>query len=158
MALRLLGLDAYAGTVTWTLPGRPPVTLPLGTPYADTAAGPGLARADVLLDDGCVLSATLQIGQRELRLYPTAFSPNGDGVNDRFAPLPSASVERVLMLRVYDRWGGLLYSAEDCGGGPGECAWDAGPEAAAGAYVYVARALLGDGTEVRVAGEVAVVR
>ena len=156
VAFRLLGLAPYGGEVTWTLPGRPPVVLPLGARYADTAAGAGLVRADILLDDGCALAAVLQIGQREVRLYPTAFSPNGDGLHDRFAPLPSVGVERVVELRVYDRWGGLLYGAGDCG--PGGCTWDVGADAVAGVYVYVARARLRDGSEVRVAGEVTLVR
>ena len=158
VTLTLLGLEAYAGTVTWTLPGRPATVLPLGVPLVDTAAGAGLVRADVLLDDGCALSATLELGQRAVRLYPTAVSPDGDGVNDRFAPLPNAGVERVLGLRVYDRWGGLRYAVEGCGGGPADCSWDVGADDGAGAYVYVARALLTDGREVRVVGEVTVLR
>jgi hypothetical protein len=39
---------------------------------------------------------------------PTAFSPNGDGINDSFSPVFLGLIE--MTLHVYDTWGSLVYS------------------------------------------------
>jgi gliding motility-associated-like protein len=45
---------------------------------------------------------------------PTAFTPDGDGVNDRFRTEYSADCEFIrYSFRVYDRWGGLLFDSVD---------------------------------------------
>lgn len=44
---------------------------------------------------------------------PNAFSPNGDGTNDLFKP--SIECERQYLLRVYDRWGALIFDSEATG-------------------------------------------
>lgn len=52
---------------------------------------------------------------------PTAFSPNQDGINDRFLPLSGCDLEIVNMqLDIYDRWGNLLYAEQ----GPELTGWD----------------------------------
>jgi gliding motility-associated-like protein len=43
---------------------------------------------------------------------PTAFTPNGDGLNDFFGPL-NALVAGNFLFRVYNRWGGLVYESKD---------------------------------------------
>jgi len=43
---------------------------------------------------------------------PNTFSPNGDGINDFFAPFPYAFIESV-DFKVYDRWGLQLFSTAD---------------------------------------------
>jgi gliding motility-associated-like protein len=43
---------------------------------------------------------------------PTAFTPNGDGLNDFFGPLNALAAENFLF-RVYNRWGGLLFETND---------------------------------------------
>jgi gliding motility-associated-like protein len=42
--------------------------------------------------------------------YPTAFSPNGDNLNDTFAV--TGQFISKLTIRIFDRWGGLLYASE----------------------------------------------
>jgi gliding motility-associated-like protein len=64
---------------------------------------------------------------------PTAFTPNGDGKNDRFFPVLSPnSTSKVTSFRVYNRWGQLLYDNPVTG-------WDGGfggtPQAT-DTYVY----------------------
>gem|GEM_PF-5498804 len=39
---------------------------------------------------------------------PNVFSPNGDGSNDRWEPFPHNAT--ILSIRIFDRWGNLLYS------------------------------------------------
>ena len=43
---------------------------------------------------------------------PNAFTPNNDGLNDLFRPVVNCVVERYLM-RVWNRWGELIYQSED---------------------------------------------
>jgi hypothetical protein len=79
---------------------------------------------------------------------PTAFSPNGDGLNDEFLPYGGAGFE-LLELSVYDRWGGLRHR-----GG----AWDGGT-AAQGIYTYkLTYRNLKSGETVETAGEVLLLR
>jgi gliding motility-associated-like protein len=43
---------------------------------------------------------------------PTGLSPNEDGVNDVFRIFPKPSVERVEVVRIWDRWGNLVFERE----------------------------------------------
>ncbi|MEM9261456.1 MAG: gliding motility-associated C-terminal domain-containing protein, partial [Bacteroidota bacterium] len=69
--------------------------------------------------------------------FPNAFSPNGDGVNDRFRPLPEVNGCRGLSdwsLRVFNRWGGEVFFSQ-----MSEEGWDGtdqGRPAGNGTYVY----------------------
>jgi gliding motility-associated-like protein len=65
---------------------------------------------------------------------PTGFSPNGDGQNDIFRPLPVGIVQ-LEFFRVYDRWGKLMFATSKYMQG-----WDGnfnGQPAAVGSYVWV---------------------
>jgi gliding motility-associated-like protein len=65
---------------------------------------------------------------------PSGFSPNGDGQNDIFRPLPVGIVQ-MDFFRVYDRWGKLMYSTTKYLQG-----WDGyfnGSPASVGTYVWV---------------------
>jgi gliding motility-associated-like protein len=69
---------------------------------------------------------------------PNAFSPNNDGLNDRFKP----SGERIesYEMSIYSRWGELIYKSSDPNG------WD-GADAQAGIYLYDIRIVGNDGKE-----------
>ena len=60
--------------------------------------------------EGCEVSTsvTLRAPDSAPAVWPTAFSPNGDGNNDRW--LPRAVSGELLSARVYDRWGSLVFS------------------------------------------------
>ncbi len=60
--------------------------------------------------DGCPDTATARITVRvaEELTIPNAFTPNGDGVNDRFV-IRYAGAERI-EATLYDRWGNLIWS------------------------------------------------
>ncbi|GJM33743.1 MAG: hypothetical protein DHS20C18_27440 [Saprospiraceae bacterium] len=44
---------------------------------------------------------------------PNAFSPNDDGVNDVFRPFHQADIVNIRVMRIFNRWGGLLYETHD---------------------------------------------
>lgn len=71
----------------------------------------------------------------DVRIYlPNAFSPNGDGINDRFEPGIAGELTD-FQLEIYNRWGGLVFQATDP-----ETTWDGrgrnGEPVAVGTYLY----------------------
>lgn len=61
---------------------------------------------------GCPFTATfrLQTSPCDNTLYwPNVFSPNADGINDRWAP--QSPEHDLTLLQIYDRWGGLVYES-----------------------------------------------
>jgi gliding motility-associated-like protein len=87
-------------------------------------------------ENGCVASDSIFVEEFcPTRFYiPSAFSPNADGINDRFGV--SAVDFTSVQLQVYDRWGGLVFSST-----PAVPEWDGrvnGQAAAVGTYLYSA--------------------
>lgn len=67
-------------------------------------------------------------------LIPNAFSPNGDGMNDIFKPHTASNITN-FMLKVYNRWGELLFETTDFTKG-----WDGiykNNPAEIGVYAYI---------------------
>lgn len=46
---------------------------------------------------------------------PTAFTPNNDGINDKFGPIFRCPAEK-MHIRIYNRWGELVYETDDVQG------------------------------------------
>jgi gliding motility-associated-like protein len=69
------------------------------------------------------------------RIYlPTAFSPNGDGIDDVFTAY--GKYHQIESLQVFNRWGGMVWDVR------GDVPWDGtfkGQPAQAGVYVYLLR-------------------
>ncbi|MBK6861487.1 MAG: gliding motility-associated C-terminal domain-containing protein [Saprospiraceae bacterium] len=55
----------------------------------------------------------LQIRKRGDVFIPNVFTPNGDGVNDRFTVFSTPEIKEIQRLRLYDRWGQLLYELKN---------------------------------------------
>ncbi len=80
---------------------------PVASPTATTRYG-----IEVTDNAGCVVSDSLLVSVTSPQLLiPTAFSPNGDGVNDRFHILNKDIVK--FDLQVYNRWGEKVYETSD---------------------------------------------
>lgn len=62
-------------------------------------------------DQGCTASDQVTVVVRKIRdIYiPNAFSPDFNGINDLFTIYGGKAAERILELRIYNRWGGLVY-------------------------------------------------
>jgi gliding motility-associated-like protein len=92
---------------------------------------------------------------------PSAFSPNDDGLNDVFGIFPGEGMQEVLSLKVYNRWGGLVYEANGMKPGAFQQGWDGrikGKTAPQGVYVYHARITFDDGNTRDVQGAVTLLR
>ncbi len=108
--------------------------------------------------NGCSSTATISVTwQYEKQVViPNAFSPNADGRNDifRLAGVNIASFE----LRVFDRWGGEMFSIEDTDISKG---WDGthrGINCELGVYVYFAIVTFTDGSTEALKGNVTLIR
>ena len=138
-----------------------------------------VATYEAVAGDTCVIltELTIEVSQETIPFIPSAFSPNGDGVNDCFA-MNVLGAER-LDVKVFNRWGEDIYHNPDQQNGPtgpdqtttldaldtycqtsGD-AWDGtyqGEPVPAGAYVYQVAVTYFDGTSEVINGTVSVVR
>ncbi|MEM9929110.1 MAG: gliding motility-associated C-terminal domain-containing protein [Bacteroidota bacterium] len=101
------------------------------------------------------------IKTRQLYL-PSAFSPNGDGINDRFTLFgDTPNVSDLVTLEVFDRWGNQVFFGENLPPNDTSVGWDGqinGEAAATGTYTYTAAVRFLDGVVERFAGVVVLVR
>ncbi|RYZ50874.1 MAG: gliding motility-associated C-terminal domain-containing protein, partial [Sphingobacteriales bacterium] len=86
---------------------------------------------------GCVLAKPVVVkinpSPEPLLTAPNAFTPNNDGLNDRFRLIVNDRV-KLIELRIYDRWGKIIHRSNDLEGG-----WQPDKQPA-GLYVWVAEA------------------
>jgi gliding motility-associated-like protein len=109
-------------------------------------------------DFGCVNYDTVLIivETNTILLIPTAFSPNGDGVNDVFRILRTLNIQKLLGFSVYNRWGEQVYSTNNIDDG-----WDGSfrnVEQELGVYVWTVEALTKDNEKVLRKGNVTLLR
>ena len=91
---------------------------------------------------------------------PNAFSPNGDGRNDRFF-LQGKTDYPVRLFRIFDRWGNLVFERDNIAANDAGQGWDGrmrGKVLNAGVFVWLAEVQAVDGRMHRVRGEVTLVR
>lgn len=94
-------------------------------------------------ENGCVATDTVRISVTLPGVYafPSVFSPNGDGKNDRFGPyLPAGSSAKFSYFKVYNKWGQMVYECNDCDFTQSTTGWDGvfkGSEQPVGSYLFV---------------------
>ena len=92
---------------------------------------------------GCTAKDSISIQlycAKTLINIPTAFTPNGDGVNDKFSILGNG-VKQVNHLRIFGRWGETVYEKNNFDNNDRSAAWDGtyrGQILPPGTYVYLA--------------------
>lgn len=77
-------------------------------------------------------SVTVVVIDRAFFIFPDAFTPNGDGLNDYFYPVMTMGIT-LEEFRIFNRWGDMVYSNVNTPG------WDGnflGREQPTGTYVY----------------------
>ncbi|MFT7121390.1 MAG: gliding motility-associated-like protein, partial [Neolewinella sp.] len=148
-------------TIQWSPPGQVAcdtclVTTPL-TASSQTYI------ITVVHDNGCEASATVQLLAPEgLDVYiPTAFSPDGNDVNDNFTLFSEARVVEISSMIIFDRWGEKVFQAENIEPNRPEFGWDGnlrGRPMAPQVFVYVFELLLDDGSKEVFSGDFVLMR
>lgn len=111
----------------------------------------------------CSVTATVRLlVDRQLKVYaPTAFRPGRDGPNGQFRLYGGNQVEQVNFLRIFDRWGQLLFEAQNLPPDADRAGWDGrvnGQLMPTGVYVFVAQVTLADGRVESISGDVTLLR
>lgn len=111
-------------------------------------------------EEGCYREdeVTININLDRPVYFPTAFSPNGDGNNDYFEIPPGKTTDSIIRLRIFNRWGQLLYDS-DVDSGP--IRWNGyfGTKLLdKGVYIFAADILFLDGVVLPYHGDVLLVR
>ncbi len=93
---------------------------------------------------GCTALHTVQmeVDDRVQWFAPNAFSPNDDGINDRFTIFTDVEeAPRIVLMRIFDRWGGVVFEGKDMVPGDESSGWDGktrGKSCNSGVYMFVA--------------------
>ncbi|MCB9285484.1 MAG: gliding motility-associated C-terminal domain-containing protein [Lewinellaceae bacterium] len=118
---------------------------------------------DIQDENGCIASDHMTVFvEKAGNLYlGNAFSPNGDGENDIFFPQCGPEVSQIQLLQIFDRWGNLVYQAENFPPNDPAYGWDGTFENRplnTHIFVWQARIILRDGTEEWYKGDVLLAR
>ncbi len=111
--------------------------------------------------DGCTATAEILLtpANPPFDIYtPNVFSPNGDNINDGFTLFTDENKNAIITsLAIYDRWGELVFIAENIAPNDPSLGWDGtfkGERAASGVYVFVASIQKSNGAIIRRDGDV----
>lgn len=112
-------------SIKWTPPDRLSCTdceNPIAKPRQTT-----LYTVSVTDDLGCETEASVLIkviDDATALFVPNAFSPNEDGINDKFLPFGDEIRYRILSGGIFNRWGNLIWSCTTLSPGDIENGWD----------------------------------
>jgi gliding motility-associated-like protein len=114
---------------------------------------------NITTDKGCTTSDTVlvKIGTAENKavVVPTAFTPDGNGINDLLRPLGNFAVT-LDYFRVFNRWGAMLYQTSEWGAG-----WDGRYKGLAQppeTYTWTLSAKSADGQPLKLSGKTLLIR
>ncbi|HMN88568.1 MAG TPA: gliding motility-associated C-terminal domain-containing protein, partial [Saprospiraceae bacterium] len=116
--------------------------------------------------NGCTAQASINIFiNKERRVFvPTAFSPNGDGSNDRLVFFGGPDVRSVKSMQIFTRWGEKVFEKRDFQPNDPEYGWDGTFRGAGnrtlnpGVFVYVAEVEFIDGEVEIFKGDVTLIK
>lgn len=141
-----------------------PQEIDSGLPETDFVANQDLDIRIIVRDGrGCIGSDGFQLTIVLGNIYvPNAFSPNGDGINDRFTFFSdNGSGEVIESLQIFDRWGNNLFGTSEISLNVEALGWDGtfkGRLMDAGVYTYYGVVRFGNGVTKVLKGDVALVR
>lgn len=114
-------------------------------------------------EKGCIATDSLEIRVVDnFNVFaPNVFSPNYDGLNDRFMIFPNQGAKAVRRLRVFNRWGACVYEGRDLIPGDDSMGWDGtfkGKECNPDVFAYYAEVEFLNGRIQLLKGSVTLVR
>jgi gliding motility-associated-like protein len=112
---------------------------------------------------GCsIMDSVLVSRENDIGIYiPNVFSPNEDGINDMFFIKAGKSVEVVVLLRIYDRWGNIIYENTNFPPNDPAFGWDGHTNSLyvnPGVYVYMTELRYTDGESILLVGDITVIK
>ncbi len=113
---------------------------------------------------GCSASdqITVYVTRDDNVFFPTVFSPNSDGFNDYFTAFANLrQVNRIVSLRVYDRWGDQVFGATNIPASVENLGWDGnfrGKPLMPAVFVYYVELEFFDGVIKQYKGDVTLLR
>lgn len=113
--------------------------------------------------NGCTASDEVQVVVEKIRpIYiPNVFSPNDDGRNDFFTIFGGPAADRIQLLRIYSRWGELVFEARNVPLSDPLRGWDGtfrGQRMDPGVFAFYAEVGFIDGEVILYEGDVTIVR
>jgi gliding motility-associated-like protein len=81
---------------------------------------------EIINEQGCVFTRSVWIyPMDDLSVFiPNSFTPNGDGINDRFFLFDASGISRILSFEVFDRWGSKVFQKRDLAPHDENQGWD----------------------------------
>ena len=112
---------------------------------------------------GCIIenSFTIEVNEKKPVYFPNAFSPNNDGLNDFFNGFTAEVGSIIKELKIYDRWGNLVYYQKDILPNEISLGWNGNygnKMALPAVYIYQAKVAFVEGNEFIYTGDVALIR
>lgn len=113
--------------------------------------------------NGCVDTdvITLFVVSEDKIFAPNVFSPNGDNRNDFFFLSAGTDVERIEDLKIYDRWGTMVFEQAEATPNDPTTGWDGSFEGTPlnpAVFVYRAVVIYKNGRSEEIVGDVALIR
>lgn len=117
----------------------------------------------VIDESGCEAKEEVLITVEKPRnvYIPNVFSPNLDGINDEFLIYTGKEVERIVTLKIFDRWGELVYQNDGFPPNTPSEGWKGnfkGEKMSNGVFIYLAVVRFVDGKEIQYQGDVTLLR
>jgi gliding motility-associated-like protein len=155
-----LQFNASGGVRYQWIPGTNLSNTTISNPVATYTGNFDSIRYQLLVynEADCVDSAyiTVKVFRTNPSVFvPSAFTPNGDGVNDVIRPI-AVGVTQIQYFRIYNRWGELIFSTTQSGQG-----WNGkinGKNQGTGVYVWIVKAVDFTGKEIVEKGTVTLIR
>lgn len=76
--------------------------------------------------EGCEIQdvVSIEVNSRSNIYVPSAFSPNGDGINDTFTVFGDVGISKIHSIQILDRWGNLVFAQDDFEANQEYLGWD----------------------------------
>jgi gliding motility-associated-like protein len=118
----------------------------------------GAYTVNITSDAGCVTtdSVWVKVGATAEIYVPQAFSPNGDGHNDRLHP-NLVAIKKLNFFRIYNRWGNIIFQTSDASPQNGWNGKSGSTQQQTGTYTWVAEGVDAFGNTIRRSGTVLLV-
>jgi len=112
---------------------------------------------------GCMAvdSVTVRVTKNRPIYIPNAFSPNFDGNNDIFTAFGNPGAEQIQLMRIFNRWGALMYEGENLPLNSTTMGWNGifkNQQMQPGVYVYYIIVDFIDGVSVPYEGDITILR